>query len=311
VKFLLAFPVFFACFFHVELCAQSFDDCNESEIDACLLEFVVNRDSFKQLVCNGSVLQESIHQGKMWRDVPGSKESLVTTQFSLIQDRSKKIYRKDWRVIDLTAEELKFDYWWSEIHRGKELENYVDGRKVDAGEVFQSIVPSDLWTLAITDLTSLKEGQVSANRWMDVFNSEKLIAVQESADFVRGEWAFGPSSRVQAYFSKQNGKMPTFVRYFVPKDRESAFSTKAERAANEVHTDWVKLGNGWIPKKVRNVKEQFSQDGKPFIIRTLSFEFDWSSKLKIEEILFDHSKVSSEYLRQSIEAGNSRENVVK
>lgn len=297
-------PVFsFICLLHVDLFAQTFDDCNESEIDACLLEFAVNRDAFKQIVCQGSLLQESNHQGKMWRDVPNAKETLVTTQFFIIQDQTKKLYRKDWRVIDLTAEDLKFDCWWSEVHRGKDIDNYVDGQKVESGEVFQSVVPFDVWSLAFSDSTSLREGKLSVNRWMEVFNSKKLLAVQESRDFVRGEWAFGPSSRVQAYFSKECGRMPTFVRYFVPNDREGVFSKKAVRAANEVHTEWIKLGDGWVPKKVRNVKEQFSQDAKPFSIKSLCFEFNWEGKLKIEEAFFDHSKFSSKNVQHSIETG--------
>ena len=128
---------------------------------------------------------------------------------------------------------------------------------------------------------------------------KKLLCAEESSEIVRGEWSFGPTARMQVYFSKKYDKMPIYCRFYMPEDPKTYFGTQYKKAANEIETQWIKRKEGWAPSKIRNYKEQKTSDGKLQVGRSTRYQFFWDSSIKLNGKLLEFGEIPSEEIFDS------------
>ena len=269
--------------------AQSvFNDCDDSVVVDCVLNFVANRDIFSKYQCRGSMECEA-------NTLDDSFSEHYNIDFCLAEDFSKRLLRRDWRVINLLEGSRTSFAWSSQFTNGEKArlfkEDYEVNQEIvrarrDPIEVF---VPVDVWCLSVADLGSIEKGRATSLYWMEIFQEKKLRASQETDNMVRGEWAFGVAGfNVQVYFDKRKGHMPVLCRYVCPKNPNEKFAKKGKIVFNEIETSWGKLKEGFVPTRIRNLREQIASEGEVVrVTRSQLYDFDWKSNLADPESVFE------------------------
>ncbi len=274
--------------------------CEPAEVNEIVMAFGENREKFQTYICIGQLKMETIPF-----HIRASKGS-SKAEFSIIDDHEKRRLRRDWRETLLMSEESAFEPWISDIQiPGKKSRSighqdishvYIEGTE---NEVW---TPGDIWTMTISDWSSVIENHCHALRWMDILDSRKLLASQKYGSITRGEWSYGSvGARIQVYFDHEYGNMPVFCRVIIPPKDSPPFTRNTRLLLNEIESKWEKHQGGWVPVRVINQRDNFEKNGDPVVTFRWQFKFNWSSTLKVRDEMFHGDDVTPWEIYESVE----------
>lgn len=249
---------------------QAVDEVDAREV---LTDFVENRERFRSFGCAGTVDCSRV-SGQQ-------NNSLKKTFFCNFEDAKRKKSRSDWSTISFQETDERINGWATIFKESGK--SHVFSRRREVKDEFVDVMlredwqPTDPWSWAIIDISSLGDRKDDALLWTQIFQEEKLLWAEDNGAILRAEWSVGPFCRVQCYFDKKFGNLPTYCRYIWPIDLDAKFGKKSKVFLNEIETSWARHEDGWVPVKVRNYREDLDRAGKVRGTEEWNFQIDWKS----------------------------------